>query len=132
MAARGDAADEPLYVLCRTGGRSRMACERFITAGYRNVVNVEGGTMAWQQPGLDVLRGKKAIALERQRRIVAGSLVLLGIALGAFAHPVFLGLSAFVGAALVFSGVTDTCGMAMILARMPWNQAGEQGAACAR
>ena len=60
-------------------------------------------------------------------RIAAGSLVVLGTALGFFVHPAFLGLAAFVGAGLVFAGVTDTCGMGMLLARMPWNQVGEAG-----
>lgn len=125
MAARGESANEPLYVICRSGARSKSACDRFHAAGYPNVVNVEGGTLAWEQAGLDVVRGeKKTIALDRQVRIAAGSLVLLGAALGAFVHPAFIGLAAFVGAGLVFSGVTDTCGMAMLLARMPWNQAG--------
>ena len=73
---------------------------------------------------------RKTIALERQVRIAAGSLVLLGVVLGAFVHPYLLGLAAFVGAGLVFAGVTDTCGMGMLLARMPWNQMG-QGGTCA-
>lgn len=124
MASRGEAAGEPLYVICRSGSRGRKACEQFAAAGYRNVVNVEGGTLAWEQAGLGVSRGKKAIALERQVRIAAGLLVVLGTALGAFVHPGFLALSAFVGAGLVFAGVTDSCGMAMVLARMPWNQVG--------
>lgn len=124
MQARGGVAGEPLYIICRTGSRGRKACEAFAAAGYRNVVNVEGGTLAWEQAGLPVVRGKKTIALERQVRIAAGTLVLLGTALGALVHPAFLGLAAFVGAGLVFAGVTDTCGMAMLLARMPWNQAG--------
>ncbi|MFO0959831.1 MAG: rhodanese-like domain-containing protein [Isosphaeraceae bacterium] len=67
---------------------------------------------------------EKTISLERQVRIAAGSLVLIGTVLGAFVHPAFLGLSGFVGAGLLFAGVTDTCGMAMMLAKMPWNQAG--------
>jgi rhodanese-related sulfurtransferase len=124
ITARTSTGDDPLYLICRTGGRGRKACEKFLAAGYRNVVNVEGGTVAWEQAGLPVVRGKKTIALERQVRIAAGALVLLGTALGAFVHPAFLGLAAFVGAGLVFAGVTDTCGMAMLLARMPWNQAG--------
>jgi len=62
------------------------------------------------------------ISLERQVRIAAGSLVLVGAALALFVHPAFIGLSAFIGAGLVFAGITDTCGMGMILARMPWNQ----------
>ena len=111
-----------MYIICRSGGRSLQACERFLKAGYTNVVNVEGGTLACQTVGLPLAQGKKAISLERQVRIAAGSLVLLGLVLGWLVHPYFLGLSAFVGAGLVFAGVTDTCGMGMLLARMPWNQ----------
>jgi len=113
---------EPLYVICRSGSRGKQACEKFLAAGYANVVNVEGGTQAWDQAGLPVVRGQKAISLERQVRIAAGLLVLVGSALGAFVSPYWIGLSAFVGAGLTFAGITDTCGMGMILARMPWNQ----------
>lgn len=77
--------------------------------------------MAWDQAGLPVVRGKKAISLERQVRIVAGAMVVAGSVLS-FVHPYWAGLAAFVGAGLVFAGITDTCGMAMLLARMPWNQ----------
>ena len=112
----------PLYVICRSGSRGKQACDKLIAAGYTNVVNVEGGTQAWDQAGLPVVRGKKAISLERQVRIAAGTLVLIGSALGAFVSPYWIGLAAFVGAGLIFAGVTDTCGMAMLLARMPWNQ----------
>ncbi|MBY0396976.1 MAG: DUF2892 domain-containing protein [Thermoleophilia bacterium] len=131
MAARTGAASAPLYAICRSGNRSRKACEAFLSAGFSNVVNVEGGTVAWEQAGLPVERGRKAISLERQVRIAAGALVVLATALGYFVHPAFLGLSAFVGAGLVFAGVTDRCGMAMMVAKMPWNQRGG-GAACAR
>jgi rhodanese-related sulfurtransferase len=113
---------EPLYLICRSGSRGRQACERLIAAGQGNVVNVEGGTLAWEQAGLPVVRGKKAMSLERQVRIAAGLLVLLGVLLGWLVHPAFAGLAAFVGAGLVFAGLTDTCGMALLLARMPWNQ----------
>ena len=122
MEARNGTKHEPLYVICRSGSRGSRACEAFHAAGFANVVNVEGGTLAWERAGLPVVRGKPAVSLERQVRIAAGSLVVLGTALGAFVHPAFLGLSAFVGAGLVFAGVTDTCGMGMILARMPWNR----------
>ena len=63
-------------------------------------------------------------------RIAAGLLVLLGAILGCLVHPAFVGLSAFVGAGLVFAGVTDTCGMGMLLARMPWNQVKEDASCC--
>jgi rhodanese-related sulfurtransferase len=122
QAQRKGPATEPLYVICRSGSRGRQACGRLLAAGFPNVVNVEGGTQACESAGLPVVRGKKAISLERQVRIAAGALVLVGTALGFFVHPYWLGLSAFVGAGLVFAGITDTCGMAMLLARMPWNQ----------
>jgi rhodanese-related sulfurtransferase len=116
---------EPIYVICHTGSRSRKACEAFLAAGYANVVNVEGGTKAWAEAGLPVVRGKKAMSLERQVRIAAGLLILIGIALGFLVHEYLFGLSAFVGAGLLFAGITDTCGMGMLLARMPWNQVAE-------
>lgn len=129
MQARNGSANQPLYVICRSGGRGQQACEKFLKAGFSNVINIEGGTMACVEAGLPVVRGKKAISLERQVRIAAGSLVLLGAALS-FVHPAFIGISAFVGAGLVFSGITDTCGMGMILARMPWNQCSKESTSC--
>ena len=119
---RGRAADRPLYVICRSGSRGRQACEKIMAAGCQNVVNVDGGTMAWDQSGLPVVRGRKMMSLERQVRIAAGFLVLTGAVLSLVVHPWWIGLSAFVGAGLMFAGITDTCGMGMVLARMPWNQ----------
>lgn len=130
MRARDGSQDEPLYVICRSGGRGRQACEKFHAAGYANVVNVEGGTQACVKAGLPVVRGAKAMSLERQVRIAAGLLVLIGVGLGWFVHAAFFGLAAFVGAGLVFAGVTDTCGMGLMLARMPWNRAQETPTAC--
>jgi rhodanese-related sulfurtransferase len=121
----GGCADQPLYVICHSGGRGSKACAKLLAAGVGHVVNVEGGTAAWQQAGLPVVRGKKTISLERQVRIAAGLLVLVGSALGYFVDPYWIGLAAFVGAGLTFAGVTDTCGMGMLLARMPWNQVDE-------
>jgi len=116
--------DQPLYIICQSGGRGRQACAMLRSAGADNVVNVEGGTLACVQAGLPVIRGPKTISLERQVRIAAGSLVLLGTALGVFVRPGILLLPAFVGAGLVFAGITDTCGMGLMLARMPWNRSG--------
>jgi rhodanese-related sulfurtransferase len=129
MQARNGSANEPLYLICRSGSRGRQACEKFLKAGFTNGVNIEGGTMACVEAGLPVVRGKKAISLERQVRLAAGLLVLLG-AIASFVHPAFIGLSAFVGAGLVFAGITDTCGMGMMLARMPWNQVQESPSPC--
>jgi rhodanese-related sulfurtransferase len=127
--SRNGRSGEPLYVICRSGNRSSKAVEKFLQAGIDNVINVDGGTSAWDAAGLPVVRGKKAISLERQVRIAAGFLVLLGAALGFFVHPYFIALSAFVGAGLMFAGITDTCGMGMLLAKMPWNRCGD-GTTC--
>lgn len=140
QAERNGNADQPLYVVCRSGSRGKQACDKFVAAGMTNVVNVEGGTLACEAAGLPVVRGKKTISLERQVRIAAGSIVVIGSALGFFVHPYFIGLAAFVGAGLVFAGITDTCGMGMVLARMPWNQVKSEcstkppvsGACCSR
>ena len=122
QSARNGTSDSPLYVICRSGSRGGQACEKFVAAGFNNVINVVGGTMACTESGIPVIRGKKVMSLERQVRIAAGSMVFAGAALGFFVHPYWIGLSAFVGAGLVFAGVTDTCGMGMMLAKMPWNQ----------
>lgn len=113
--------DRPLIFICKSGMRGRAAAEKLATCRTK-VYNVEGGTDSCIAANLDVVRGKKAMSLERQVRIAAGSLVLTGVALSYAVHPACIFLSAFVGAGLVFAGVTDTCGMAMLLAKMPWNQ----------
>ena len=122
MSARNGAADEPLYVICKSGARAAKAVERFHAAGFANVASIEGGTDAWVQAGLPVVRGATSvISLERQVRIAAGALVVLGALLGWQFHPGFHGISAFVGVGLVFAGVSDWCGMGLLLAKMPWN-----------
>jgi rhodanese-related sulfurtransferase len=123
-----DEPSGPLYVICRSGSRGQQACQKLADAGLTNVMNVEGGLVACAEAGLPVVRGKKAISLERQVRITAGSIVLLAAVLGLIVHPYWIALAALIGAGLVFSGVTDTCGMGMILARMPWNQVQVRGA----
>ncbi|MCG3175161.1 MAG: Inner membrane protein YgaP [Candidatus Omnitrophica bacterium] len=119
----GLSPQEPLYVLCRSGARACQAAEAFERAGYRDVRVLDGGLRAWVEAGRPVLRRSGGVwSLERQVRFAAGLLVLIGTALGLMVHFYWLGLAAFVGAGLVFAAVTDTCGMAMLLARMPWNQ----------
>jgi hypothetical protein len=96
----------------------------------------EGGLNALKAAGINTISGsRKTITLERQVRIAAGSLTIIGVILSATIHPAFYGVSAFVGSGLVFAGVTDTCGMAMILARMPWSNASKpanQPSSCAK
>ena len=115
--------EHPVYILCQGGGRATRAAQKFADQGFEDAVVVEGGTQAWAAAGLPVTRGEKAtMSLERQVRIAAGALVLTGVVLSYFVHPYFIGLSAFVGAGLVFAGITDWCGMGLFLARAPWNQ----------
>jgi rhodanese-related sulfurtransferase len=115
-------ADCPVYVLCRSGGRASKAVEQLIAAGLTGCAVVAGGTDAWIAAGLPVERGRGVISLERQVRIAAGSLVVIGVLLGLAVHPGAFALAGFVGAGLVFAGLTDWCGMGLLMARMPWNQ----------
>ncbi len=115
-------ANGPIYLICKSGSRGQKACEKLLAAGITNVVNVEGGTMAWEQAGLPVKRGRKVMSLERQVRIVAGVLIVIGGVLALTVHPYLVGISMFVGAGLAFAGITDSCAMGMMMAKMPWNQ----------
>lgn len=114
---------KPVYLMCRSGTRARSAAEKLVRKGFTDVHVISGGMTAWVDARLPVIRGESKVwSLERQVRFGAGSLVILGVLLSIFVHPYLVALSAFVGAGLVFAAVTDTCGMAMILIRMPWNQ----------
>jgi len=122
MASRGARATEPLYVICRSGSRSAQACAAFEKAGFANVVNINGGTLAWVAAGLPINRGtKKMISLERQVRICAGLIIVVGT-IAAIFSPWLLIVPGFIGAGLTFAGLSNTCGMGMILAKMPWNK----------
>nr|WP_171189268.1 rhodanese family protein [Alienimonas chondri] len=113
--------DGPILAICKSGARSGQAVETLRTAGIE-ALSVEGGTPAWEAAGLPIERGKKSISLERQVRIAAGSLAFTGSVLALTVHPYWAGLPAFIGAGLTFAGLTDTCGMGMMLAKMPWNR----------
>ena len=129
-SVNGFAKDQPLYIFCRTGNRAKQAAEKLEKGGYEQCHVVEGGTMAWAEAGLPVTRGTgKVISLERQVRIAAGVSVLLGVLLAQFVNPAFIWLSGFIGAGLLFAGITDLCGMGMLIAKLPWNQRG--GDSCA-
>ncbi len=124
-------------IVCRSGNRAKQAAEKLMAAGAKNITVLEGGVTAWESAGLEVNRGPKTISIERQVRIVAGALVVTGVILGATLDPWFVLISALVGCGLIFAGVTDRCGLGLLLARMPWNnRAGlccaEGGAYCSR
>ena len=130
IKARNGNEGKPLYVICKSGMRARQACEKFIAAGYNNVINVDGGTLAWEQAGLPVIRGKKAMSVDCQVRVAMGSMVLLGAALTILVHPAFVGMCAFVGCGMIYAGIADDCPMGTLIAALPWNRNG-QGASCA-
>lgn len=123
-AVRNFAAGRACVVVCQGGTRAAIAAGRLAAEGVANVSVLAGGVNAWKGAGLPVVRGRGVISIERQVRIGAGLLVLAGVILGISVHAWFYALSAFVGAGLVFAGVTDFCGMGLVLAKMPWNQRG--------
>jgi rhodanese-related sulfurtransferase len=115
--------DQPVYLLCRSGQRATKAAEKFAKEGFTQTVVVEGGTLAWIEANLPVTRSAvKVISLERQVRITAGAIVFTGVILARFVNFNFIWLSGFVGAGLVFAGITDFCGMGLLLAKLPWNK----------
>jgi rhodanese-related sulfurtransferase len=123
LRERENAKGRPIYLICQSGKRAAMAADKLATAGCTDAVIVEGGTVAWAEAGLPCeSTGRGVISLERQVRITTGVLVLAGIVLAWFVNPVFIWLSAFVGAGLIFAGITDFCGMGLLLAKMPWNR----------
>ena len=118
------------YLLCQAGGRATRAAETLTAAGITCCV-VSGGTSAWAAAGLPVTRGRGVISIERQVRIGAGSLVVIGVVLGLTVHPGLAGIAGFVGAGLIFAGISDWCGMGLLLAKAPWNQRAAPGAPAA-
>jgi rhodanese-related sulfurtransferase len=114
--------EKPVYILCQAGKRAITAAERLSQAGHKNVTVITGGTAAAIEAGIDIEYGEKSISIERQVRIAAGGLVVLGTLLGFFIHVGFFAVPAFVGAGLMFAGITDNCAMGMLLAKCPWNQ----------
>lgn len=109
--------------MCRTGNRTGVNCGRLAARVTDTAYVLDGGLEAWKAAGLPTIANRQApLELMRQVQIAAGGLILLGAALGLTVHPGFWGLAAFVGAGLLTAGVTGFCGMARLLAVMPWNR----------
>jgi rhodanese-related sulfurtransferase len=117
--------DEVLIFHCKSGNRTSQAAQQIASgtpAGIETYI-LDGGIDAWRKAGLPVIVDRKApIPIMRQVQVVAGSFVVLGAVLGATVAPGFYLVSAFVGAGLVFAGITGFCGMARVLEIMPWNR----------
>ncbi|MBK8914170.1 MAG: rhodanese-like domain-containing protein [Phycisphaerales bacterium] len=131
--------DRRVVFYCRTGRRSADAARRF-RASDEPVFHLAGGIEGWKSAGLTVERapGAPRIDVLRQTHMSIGTLVLSGTLLGAFVSPWFLIVSGFMGAGLIFAGASGTCGMAMLIGKMPWNRppaqgpCGPGGAACGK
>lgn len=114
--------DRLVVLSCQSGMRAAKAKEILRSRGFSNVVEMEGGFSAWAGSGLPVNRLRTAIPVIRQVMITAGALVLCGSLLGLYLDPRFFAVPIFVGAGLMFAGVSGWCGMAFLLERMPWNR----------
>lgn len=118
--------ERPVHVVCRSGTRAAQAAERLVARGCRDVRVVEGGLTAWVSEGRAVeWQPGGAWSLERQVRFGAGAVVFASVAAGFAIHPAFAIVAGAAGGGLMFAGATDTCFLGMVLARMPWNRAGE-------
>lgn len=118
-------AGQRCVVVCQGGIRARKAAEQLQAAGLRDLEVLEGGVNAWKAAGYPVVQGeRKVLPLDRQMRILIGSLVVAGVVLGVWVNPLWLGLAGFMGFGLIFAGLTDLCPLASLMARMPWNAGG--------
>ncbi|MEX2571089.1 MAG: rhodanese-like domain-containing protein [Gemmatimonadota bacterium] len=113
---------EPVVLICQSGTRARRAEEALKTAGMPNLHVLDGGVNGWLSAGKPAIEGTPRMSLERQVRIVAGALVAMSAALALLVDPMFALIALGVGSGLVFAGVTDTCAMGMLLARLPHNR----------
>ena len=114
---------KPVYLMCRSGSRAKKAAEKLANKGFTDIHVVQGGMAAWASANLPVVKGESKVwSLERQVRFAAGTIVILGLLLGSLVSPYLYLISVFIGAGLIFSAVTDWCGMGILLGRMPWNK----------
>lgn len=127
--SRWEKADPPagpetdLIFMCRSGMRTSGACDRLAALVPGRAFILDGGLNAWERAGLPVEHDEKApLEIMRQVQIAAGSLILAGILMGLLLSPQWFGIAAFVGAGLIFAGVSGFCGMARLLMLMPWNR----------
>ncbi len=109
-------------IICQGGTRAKNACNIIQDKTKLNALVLSGGVNAWEKNGMKTIKSSGAISMERQVRIAAGLFVFLGSILSLIIATNFIYVPIFVGAGLVFSGVTNTCGMARVLSVMPWNK----------
>ncbi|MFD3686536.1 rhodanese-like domain-containing protein [Nocardiopsis sp. NPDC058631] len=110
-----------MVLICQSGNRAELCQDKLAGAGLRETAVMSGGMNAWAAAGAPVVQGPERWALERQVRLVAGSIVLLSVIVGLWWPPAVWG-AGFIGAGLTFAAITDTCAMGMALTRLPYNQ----------
>ncbi len=115
-------SDQSYIVLCRTGNRSPMAADMLLQSGIHGVRVMQGGMTRWQKERFPVVKGEGGISLERQVRLIAGSVVLCGIIMAWLVHWAFIFLSVFICCGLIYSGLSDNCLMGMLLMKLPYNK----------
>jgi rhodanese-related sulfurtransferase len=132
LKALPSSTGKKLVLHCRSGKRSASACEKLLAENPNlDIYNLEGGIMAWASAGNPVKKsGSFFLPLDRQVQMTIGLCVLTGSILGYFVSPKFFLLTGFFGAGLTFAGLTGYCGLAMIMAKMPWNQSGASSSGC--
>lgn len=108
---------------CKSGMRTEANCSRLFSHVEGEAYLLQGGLEGWKQAGLETVKDVSApLEVQRQVQIAAGGLILLGLILGLLLGPAWFGISGFVGAGLMFAGLSGWCGMAKLLAVMPWNR----------
>ena len=123
MPMRALSSNPVVIFHCQGGNRTAANTDKLAACGVPEVYVLKGGLSGWKEAGLPTsLDRSKPIEMQRQVQIAAGSFVLLGLMLAVAISPWFAVLSAFIGAGLVFAGVSGWCGMAKVLAVMPWNR----------
>ncbi|TNB69751.1 rhodanese-like domain-containing protein [Arthrobacter sp. BB-1] len=115
-----------VVLVCHSGARAERARQRLGTAGIDTAYVLTGGVPGFAAAGGDVVRGKSRWDLERQVRLAAGSLVMLGLAGGKFVSPKIRMLAGAIGTGLTLSAATNTCAMGQAISAMPWNKAAKE------
>lgn len=116
--------DKKILIHCQKGMRGSNACQKLMAENEAlEVYNIEGGIEAWKKAGLPVEESdKKTLPLDRQVHLTIGLCVLIFSLLGYFVNSTFVLVAAFFGAGLANAGLTGWCGLARLIAKMPWNR----------
>lgn len=128
-------SDKKLVIHCRKGGRGGSACEKLLAEDpMLDIYNLEGGIEAWNRAGLTVVSsGKFFLPLDRQVQLAIGLLLITASMLGALSTPIWFLFTGLIGAGLTIAGLTGFCGLAIIMAKMPWNsKTGEKNFCCTK